>query len=356
MALLVGEGYKFGLDRGAVTGADAAYVAVVEGRLVEMGRKLGMSLGIGVDNPAGTLAQPPVHVGQEREFLRRVAVAALFLGEVETNRASVDAGRGTGLHPVHAESDGRKLLGDPLRGVFRDAAALRFNGTEMHQSVEESARRQYHLGGVELHAERGAHASYGMCRKVILRITSGGNEKQRGHRVLEQRETVRGVEDLPPAVGKPGPVALHARRPHSRSLRTVEHAELYRRLVGHNTHLATKSIYLSDYLPFCNTTDGRITRHLGHAVHILGHEQRCRAETRRSHSRLAAGMASPNNNHIEIESHISIVPEGKRLVFVSFHNLPFTRAFVVDAAEVEHAVDDHAEQLASVILAKAPGI
>ena len=43
-----------------------------------------------------------------------------------------------------------------------------------------------------------------------------------------------------------------------------------------------------------------------------------------------------------VPSGLPMVPHGKRLVFVFLHDFPFTRAFVVDAAQVEDAVDNGA--------------
>ena len=46
-----------------------------------------------------------------------------------------------------------------------------------------------------------------------------------------------------------------------------------------------------------------------------------------------------------------ILSHGERLVFGGFHDFPFSRSFVVNAAKVQDAVDDDAVQLPFVVIA-----
>ena len=92
-----------------------------------------------------------------------------------------------------------------------------------------------------------------------------------------------------------GPGAVH-RRP----LAAVEHAELDARGVDRAAHLAAERVDLADDLPLGHAADGRVAAHLADGVEVHGQERGLRAESRRGQRRLAAGMAGPDDDDIEI--------------------------------------------------------
>jgi len=69
-------------------------------------------------------------------------------------------------------------------------------------------------------------------------------------------------------------VALRARRLHGGSLAGIQHAELQARFVGVARHLPAQRIDLAHDLPFGQSANGRIARHLSDTVEIH-REQQC---------------------------------------------------------------------------------
>ena len=94
-----------------------------------------------------------------------------------------------------------------------------------------------------------------------------------------------------------------ARAPHSRSLGAVEHPELQRGGIGHQTGVSAQGIHLPDNLALGNTTHSRVAAHLGQTVQIRREQQDGRAQVGRGHSRFTAGVATPHYNDIETIVH-----------------------------------------------------
>ena len=86
--------------------------------------------------------------------------------------------------------------------------------------------------------------------------------------ILPENEIWRILEYPAPVHGKSHTVTLSSGTPHSRALGAVKHPKLKRRSVRDYPRETSQSIYLSDYLALSNTTNGRITGHLGDLVHI----------------------------------------------------------------------------------------
>ena len=169
----------------------------------------------------------------------------------------------------------------------------------MHQPVQESAGREHHCAGCEVHAQCGYHTRYPTLLQAQLH-----------HRVLPDVE-VRGVfKDAAPLGHEAHAVRLSTRAPHGRPLAAIEHAELDGCAVGHNPHLPAKGIYLSHYLTFSYSAHSRIATHLSYLVHVDGNEQRARAQPCGRARCLTAGMAGANHYHIVVESHFFQIVAG----------------------------------------------
>ncbi len=71
---------------------------------------------------------------------------------------------------------------------------------------------------------------------------------------------------------------------------------------------------------------------------------------------LASGMTGADNYHIEIKSHIQILINGiehsKGFVFGSLHYLAFARTLIIDAAKVEHPVNNNSIKLPYIFISK----
>jgi len=93
-------------------------------------------------------------------------------------------------------------------------------------------------------------------------------------------------------------VALCTRTPHSRAFGEVKHTELNHGLVCDDARIAAESIYLTDNLPFGNTTHGRVAGHLANGIDIHGNEERCGTHIGGGGSSLGTGMSGTNNNDI----------------------------------------------------------
>ena len=98
-------------------------------------------------------------------------------------------------------------------------------------------------------------------------------------------------------------VALSAGAPHGGAFGAVKYAELYCGLVSNQSHVSSKSIYLSDYLSFSYTTNSRIATHLRNLVHVHGDETGLGAHLCGSGGSLTTGMSGTDYYYIILEIH-----------------------------------------------------
>ena len=99
-------------------------------------------------------------------------------------------------------------------------------------------------------------------------------------------------------------VALSPRTPDSRPLTYVEHTELYRRGICHQSHLTSKRINLTHYLTFGDTSDSRIARHLRNLIHIHCYQTGLGTHIGAGTSGLATCVTTSDNEHIIVKLHI----------------------------------------------------
>src|SRR5882762_6477542 len=93
-------------------------------------------------------------------------------------------------------------------------------------------------------------------------------------------------------------IGLRAPRPDRRPLPSIKEAELNSSLVDRKAHLTAQRIDLPNQMPFPDSADRRITRHLPDMVEIKRKHQGARTHPRRRKRSLNPGMASANNNYI----------------------------------------------------------
>jgi hypothetical protein len=94
------------------------------------------------------------------------------------------------------------------------------------------------------------------------------------------------------------PVGLRPRSVHGLSLAAIEDAKLDAGPVGDTGHQPVHGVDLPDQMALAETADRRIARHLADRRKAVGNQRRPRAGARRRGRRLAAGMATTNNNHV----------------------------------------------------------
>ena len=116
-------------------------------------------------------------------------------------------------------------------------------------------------------------------------------------------------------------VALSPRTPNGRPLADIQHPELYRGGIRHQTHLSTKSIYLSDNLSLSNATNGRIARHLCNLVHVHRHQTGLSTHIGTGAGCLATRMTSSNDNHIVFQYHTFTLSARKNTKFFAHHRM-----------------------------------
>src|SRR5262249_23499328 len=163
--------------------------------------------------------------------------------------------------------------------------------------IATTATREIHLADVDEPTHEGS------CRDDDA-ITHVGNSLLCGHtadtiplddeplnRPLHEKE----MGDLFEALLHGGSIgvliSLRTRGAHSRTPRTVQHAELDARLVGDFAHDATQRIDLAHEVSLRGPTDSWIAAHLCDRVEVHREEQRIDTHPCRCMRRFTAGMA-----------------------------------------------------------------
>ena len=182
-----------------------------------------------------------------------VLLSGLFLQQTEVNAALVDAHGSARLHSVYTNAPVSDAFREMRHGRFGNASSRHHAASNMHQSVEERARRHHHAFCPELHAPYRFHAhrpsaivlSGFRSVKVAFLVADGIaarlHEKFVGL-VLPDVEVRHVIERFAPLPDELLAVALCTRTPHRRTLAAVEHAKLYGSGIGDASHFAAESI------------------------------------------------------------------------------------------------------------------
>ena len=86
--------------------------------------------------------------------------------------------------------------------------------------------------------------------------------------------------------------------PHRRALAGIEDAELYPATVRGARHDPAEGVYLLHQVPFADTPDGRVARHLPQGIDTVGQQQGIGAHTRGRQGSLGPGMAPADDDYV----------------------------------------------------------
>ena len=93
-------------------------------------------------------------------------------------------------------------------------------------------------------------------------------------------------------------VHLRARRPHRRTARGIQQAELYAGRIGQLAHHAAQSVDLAHQVTLGDAADGRVAAHLRHQVQVHGDHGGAQANPRAGARRFTAGVAGADDNDV----------------------------------------------------------
>ena len=86
----------------------------------------------------------------------------------------------------------------------------------------------------------------------------------------------------------------------------VQHPELDRRAIGHDTRVSAHRVDFADNLSLGYSAYGRVARHLRELGHIHRHQQRPATHIGRRRRRLASGVPASYHDNVEFEFHIAV--------------------------------------------------
>ena len=92
---------------------------------------------------------------------------------------------------------------------------------------------------------------------------------------------------------------------HRRAFAAVEQAELNAGGVDRLAHHAAEGVDLADDLPLGHAADRRVAAHLGDGVAVRREQADARADPRRGHRRLDAGMPRADHEHVVLVDTVS---------------------------------------------------
>jgi len=95
-------------------------------------------------------------------------------------------------------------------------------------------------------------------------------------------------------------VALRPRRPDGRAPRSIQQAELDADRVSDLAHDAAERVDFANQVTLRDATHRRIARHLRDQVDVERVERSLQPHARRSHGGLASGMASADDDYLEL--------------------------------------------------------
>ena len=290
MRMLVREGNKFRLYGRAVAWPCTLNLSIEKGRVCQSATQHLVYLLVCVAGPAGKLRKLPVRA-EERELMV-VCLSRLRFHLVKVNRPAVYAHRSACLHAFGADSVARDAFRKVMDSRLGASSAFYFPSADVHQSVEEGA------GGDDYRPRIQADTPYCPDTQYLAVLC-----QQFVSLVLKDVKMVRVVKSFPPFPDEFATVALCARTPYGRAFGPVQHTELYRRGIGYQSHIASKSIYLSDYLSFGNSSNGRVTAHLPDFIHVHCHQTSVCTHVGGCRSSLTTCVSTADNKYIILEFH-----------------------------------------------------
>src|SRR5579875_441869 len=133
---------------------------------------------------------------------------------------------------------------------------------DMYEALEKGSGRQDYRASVKFLPDLRLNAYY---RTVA--------NNQAFHACLPHRKVRRSLHYAlhPRAVG--GLVRLSPACPHRGPLTRIKEAKLYSGLVDRQGHLAAERVYFAHEMPFADSSNSRVTRHLSNMVEVKGQHQ-----------------------------------------------------------------------------------
>ena len=141
---------------------------------------------------------------------------------------------------------------------------------DMQQPAQKCARRDHHRSSRNRKTIISFYSAYGFA--IHRHFVYGRLLQLKVLRPLQPRFHSELIRFL---------VALDSWRTNRRALCPVQHPKLNSRSVGIEPHRPAKRVDLADNMPFGQSADRRIARHLANRVQVLGQKQRPASQSRR---------------------------------------------------------------------------
>jgi hypothetical protein len=134
-------------------------------------------------------------------------------------------------------------------------------------------------------------------------IDTVSRQQEARYRALRKSQVGLTLEQPPHGPPVQATVTLRTRRPHRRSLRSVQHSELDSRQIRRSAHDASQGIYLSHHCSLRDPTDSGIAGHLADCFEILGEQEGLGAATSGKRSGFHPGVTAADDDDVEPVAH-----------------------------------------------------
>ena len=245
------EGDKFCFYRRTIAWTYRLYLSIVKRGVCQSAFQDLMDFFIRIHRPTRQLLQCPtfIHI---TELIRSV-FAWLNLQILEMNRTFINTNGGSCLHA----SRNNPMTGDAFCEMWHcglcDTSSGNHLSSDMHQAIQESASCHNHTFCIDLCAPDGLYAD-----STDASLAGNRLYQQLISLILPDIQILCFIEMPAPLPDELSSVALGSRTPHGRTLAHVQHAELYRGSIRHQSHLTSKCIDFTYDLSLGDTSDSRI--------------------------------------------------------------------------------------------------
>ena len=240
----------------------------------------------GVGDPAAHLLRMLVDRTQIREHRAR-HVAGLFFQIAVVDAAAVDARRGAGLEPVHAQRQFAQAVRERERRGIAGATAGVVDLADVDLAGEEGARGQHHGGRMEAQPALGDDAGDPLAL-----------QDQIVHRLLEQAEVGLVLDHGADGGLVANPVGLAAGCPYGRTLGGVQRAPLDAGKIRGLRHRAAECVDFPDQMALADAADGRVAAHLADGFDAVREQQGECTGASRGESGFGAGVAAADHDDV----------------------------------------------------------
>ena len=221
-------------------------------------------------------------------------IGGLSLKRVPIDRSAIESRRRASLQPSDAKAELLQRFGKFDRRRFAGPSSRIGAATRVYATVKKSAGGDdYRLG-----ADSTRVLQLDPNRALVL-------NDQVSHNALAQAKVWRRFQSSAHLQAIECAVGLRSRGPNGGPARSVKQAKLNPGSIDKTAHDPAEGVNLSDKMTLTNAPDGWIARHLPDQVQVKRHQSSISAETCGGRCRFAAGVPTPNYNHIKnfIEDH-----------------------------------------------------